>query len=128
MQMNMDEFQFFDGKSYELDIYEHFKALLDEMSCEYSIKVQKTQISFYNCHMFACVSFAKVKRKAELPPHWLVLTFGLSYPKQSDRIAVCTEAARNRFTHHMVIADSEELDAEIMGWIKEAYEFSVNKR
>ena len=31
------------------------------------VKVQKSQISYYNRHLYACVSFLKVRKKAELP-------------------------------------------------------------
>lgn len=30
-------------------------------------RVQKTQISYSNRYIFACISFARVKRKSELP-------------------------------------------------------------
>ena len=108
-------------------MYETLLDRLSERGCVYSIRVQKTQISLYNRYMFACVSFARVKRKAELPAHYLVITFGLGYPKASGRIAVCTQAARNRWTHHVVIGGVSELDEELVQWLEEAYEFSNSK-
>lgn len=47
--------------------------------------------------MFACVSFARVK-KAELPPYYLVVTFGLNYAKDSGRVTrtICPQSAKNR--------------------------------
>lgn len=125
--MKIDELIFFDNRPNELEMYGLLLDRLSESGCEYSIKVQKTQISLFNRYMFACFSFVRVKKKAELPPHYLVVTFGLNYPKASERIAVCTEAARNRWTHHVVIGSTSEIDDELLGWLREAYEFSNNK-
>lgn len=125
--MNIDEFAFFDNRPNELEMYTLLLNRLSKSGCKYSIRVQKTQISLSNQYMFACISFARVKKKAELPPHYMVVTFGLNYPKNSGRIAVCTEAARNRWTHHVVIGSISEIDEELLGWLQEAYEFSNEK-
>ena len=63
-------------------------------------RVQKTQITYYHKHVFACVSFARVRRKAELPRPWLTLTLGLPSPPASDRVAVKTEVRPGRWTIH----------------------------
>ena len=89
--------------------------------------MQKTQITFYNSHVFACVSFARVKRKAELPAGWLTLTLGLPYPLESERVAVKTEAYPGRWTTHFVIGSQEELDGELLEWLEQAYAFSERK-
>ena len=87
-------------------------------------RVQKTQITYYHKHVFACVSFARVRRKAELPRPWLTLTLGLPSPPASDRVAVKTEVRPGRWTMHLVLGSEEELDEELMGWLEEAYAFS----
>ena len=87
-------------------------------------RVGKTQISYYHRFVFACVSLARVKRKAELPRTWLTLSLGLPYPLTSPRIAVKTEARPNRWTHHIVVSDASELDGELMAWVQEAYDFA----
>ena len=89
--------------------------------------MQKTQITFYNSHVFACVSFARVKRKAELPEDWLTLTLGLPYPLESERVAVKTEVYPGRWTTHFVIGSKEELDGELLEWLEQAYAFSERK-
>lgn len=91
------------------------------------IKVQKTQISFYNRHLFACVSFAKVRKKADRPDSYIVVTFGLEHRVDSPRIDIATEPYPNRWTHHVLISDLSEIDDELMGWIREAAEFSDRK-
>ncbi len=91
-------------------------------------RVQKTQITFTNRHVFACVSFARVKRKAELPSGYLVLTIGLPESLDSPRIAVKTEPWPGRWTHHIVLGRTEELDEELFAWIGLSYAFAEAKR
>ena len=90
-------------------------------------RVQKTQITYYRRHVFACVSFARVRRKAELPENWLTLTLGLPYPLDSERVAVKTEVCPGRWTTHLVLGSAAELDGELLRWLDEAYEFSERK-
>ncbi len=87
-------------------------------------RVGKTQISYYHRFVFACVSLARVKRKAELPRTWLTLSLGLPYPLESPRAAVKTEACPGRWTTHFVLGAPEELDEELLSWLEEAYAFS----
>ena len=51
--------------------------MLYELFPEAQKRVQKTQITFFHRHVFACVSFQRVKRRAELPDPWLVIALGL---------------------------------------------------
>ena len=90
-------------------------------------RVQKTQISYFHRYVFACVSFARVKRKAELPRGFLTLTLGLPYPLESERVAVKTEVYPGRWTTHIVLGTKEELDGELLNWMEEAYAFSERK-
>ena len=63
---DMDTLVFFEGHPAALELYRVFEDLLyREFPCV-NRRVQKTQITFYNRHVFACVSFARVKKKAEL--------------------------------------------------------------
>lgn len=120
--MTMDELFFFDGKPEELALYE---TLLDQIKAlgDVSVVVHKTQISLKNRRVFACVSVFRVLPKRLLPAHYLVLTLGLPDPLDSPRIAAKTEAQPGRWTHHIVLAGASELDAELLEWIRQAYEF-----
>ena len=124
--LDADTLQFFDGHTEALGLYQTLEALL----CDFpnvNKRVQKTQITFSGRHVFACVSFARVKRKAELPEPWLVLTLGLPAPLDSPRVAVRTEPYPGRWTHHFVLSRPEELDGELRSWIREAYAFAEMK-
>ena len=57
----------------------------------------------------------------------MLLTFGLSYRKDSPRIAVATEPYPGRWTHHVLLTEPSQLDEELLGWVEEAYTFALTK-
>lgn len=125
--MNTDVLLFFDTHMDALPLYEALEArILNEIEAV-RIKVQKSQISFYNKHLFACVSFARVRKKKDCPANYIVVTIGLSHRLESPRIEIATEPYPNRWTHHLLISDAAEIDDELMAWIREAAAFSDRK-
>lgn len=126
-QLQSDEFIFFDGHMAALPLYEAFAGTLFERFPATSMRVQKTQITFSNRHVYACASLARVKKKAELPEAYLVITLGLPYALASGRVAVKTEPYPGRWTTHIVVGTPDELDEELWGWVGQAYEFAESK-
>ena len=110
-----------------LPLYEGFRDRMLQIEPDTHLKVQKTQIGFYNRHLFSCVSFARVRKKKDCPDCYIVITFGLSHKAESPRIDIATEPYPNRWTHHVLISDPGEIDDELMGWIEEAALFSNRK-
>ncbi len=127
MLMNDDVLFFFDQYREALPLYEAFADRVTKEIENVRIKVQKSQISFYNKHLFACVSFAKIRKKKDCPAVYIVVTFGLDHKLDSPRIEVAAEPYPGRWTHHLILADEGELDGELMLWIKEAAAFSNRK-
>ena len=119
--------QFFDAHPDAFPLYDKFEKRVTEHVPEVRIKVQKTQISFYNRHMFACVSFARVRKKKDCPDSYIVVTFGLDHRAVSPRIDIATEPYPNRWTHHVLISELSEIDDELMAWVEEAASFSDRK-
>lgn len=126
-QIQSDELLFFSGHMTALPLYEAFAGELFRQFPATSPRVQKSQIAFSNRHIYACVSFARVKRKAELPEPYLVVTLGLPSPLDSRRVAVKTEPYPGRWTTHIVVGSQAELDDEFWAWVRQAYEFAENK-
>lgn len=126
-QISPDELLFFDGHSGALPLYDAFAETLFTRFPDTSVRVQKTQITFSNRHVYACVSFARVKKKEELPDPYLVVTLGLPFPLDSPRAAVKTEPYPGRWTNHILVSVPADLDGEFWGWVDQAYAFSENK-
>ena len=125
--VSVDELIFFDSKQNALSLYETFREAVLEKVPDTRIEVKKTQISFFNRHMYAAVSFAPVRRAKNRPDPFLTITFGMPYRKESARIDVAVEPYPNRWTHHVMIGSVEEIDQELLSWIEEAAAFAENK-
>ena len=119
--------RFFDGREAALPLFESLEQHIYERFPNTRRRVQKTQVTFYNRHVFACASFQRVRRKAELPDPYLVVTLGLAYPLDSERVAVKCEPYPGRWTTHIVIGHVADIDDELMGWLDEAYAFADAK-
>ena len=63
---NQDKLMFFEGHISSLPLYEAFESELLRRFPGSKTRVQKSQITFSNRHVFACVSFLRVRKKAEL--------------------------------------------------------------
>ena len=59
---------------------------------------------------------------------YLIVSFGLDHSLASPRLIASSEPYPNRWTHHAAVFVPEDIDAELMGWIREAYDFSASKR
>lgn len=126
-ELDADTLLFFDAHPGALALFAALEDAIVARFPETRKRVQKTQITYYRRHVFACVSFARVRRKAELPENWLTLTLGLPYPLDSERVAVKTEVCPGRWTTHLVLGSAAELDGELLRWLDEAYDFSERK-
>lgn len=126
--MDQEVLYFFDGKAEALPLYEAFEQKVFSEVDGVKVKVQKTQIAFSNKHNFAFVSFLPVRKAKERPEVYIVVTFGLGYCVESPRIDTAVEPYPVRWTHHVLISGEEEIDDELMGWVKEAAVFSAGKR
>ena len=113
---------FFDSRPDQLALYQALFQKLDAAFPEASVKVQKSQISFYGSHLFAMASRPKRKKDPGI-----VITFGLGRREPSPRIGTAVESYPNRWTHHVTITREEELDGELMGWLQEAWAFNQGK-
>ena len=125
--ISFEEELFFQNHPAAASLYELFAEKLFARFPATSIRVQKTQITFSNRHSYACVSFLRVKKRAELPEPYFVPTLGLPAPLESARVAAKTEPYPGRWTTHIVVSTPAELDEELFAWIAQAYAFSAGK-
>ena len=122
-----DTLLFFAGHAAALPLYLYLEKKIFDLFPEAEKRVQKTQITFYHRHVFACVSFARVLRKKDQPEGSLALTLCLPTLLKSPRAAVQTEPYPGRWTCHLVLRGPEEVDGELFSWLREAYYFSECK-
>ena len=93
---NVDELMFWDGKPQSLELYVAFAEKLHALCPDADMRVQKTQITFVNPKVFACVSELKARPANQRPKEYITVTFGLGYQVPSTRIDVSTEVRPGR--------------------------------
>lgn len=118
---------YFDGRPTELSLYQRLFAAMEPAFPDVSVKVQKSQISFYCPKLFAAAS-VPARRKKDWPRECLLVTFGLERQLSSPRIAAAVEPYPNRWTHHVVVSQPEEIDQELLTWLTQAFQFAQAKR
>ncbi len=109
---------FFDNRPDALALYQALEKGLEQITPEASVKVQKSQISFYDGGLFAMASLPRRKRDPGL-----VVSFGLGRREPSPRISVAVEPYPGRWTHHVLVTGEDEIDGELLGWLREARDF-----
>lgn len=122
-----DALLFFDRAPAALPLYEALTERLLAQCPDTAIRVQKTQITFVHRHVYACASLQRVRRKAELPDPYLVVTLGMPVPLDSPRVAAQSEPYPGRWTMHIVLGSPEDADEELLTWLRQAYDFAARK-
>lgn len=126
--MDQNTLFFFNEHPQAIPLYEAFEArLLSELE-GVVIRPQKSQITLKNRRVFGAVSFLPARRAKDRPDPYITVTLGLNRRESSPRIDQASEPYPGRWTHHIVIGSAEEIDDELMAWVKEAYDFAAGKR
>ena len=122
------EIFFFNRDPAVLPLYKAFESRVLAEVHNVTIRVQKTQLTYTNPRVFAAVSSLPVRRKAQRPDHYITVTLGLNRRLDSPRVDAASEPYPARWTHHLLISSLEEIDDELMAWVREAAAFSASKR
>lgn len=125
--MNGDGLLFFDKSPGAIPLYAAFDEALEVRFGPQEPRIQKTQITYGNPKVYACVSVTKGKKKG-WPENGILVTFGLGRRLDLPRIAAAVEPYPGRWTHHVVVGAPGEIDGELMNWVEEAYQFSKMKK
>lgn len=91
------------------------------------IKPAKTQVGFFSRYGFAYI-WPPTRRVKGWPRIYAGVSFGLAYRLEHPRIVQAVEPYPNRWTHHVLVCAEDEIDKELMGWLRESYDFSNSKR
>lgn len=111
---------FFQGNENAVSCFAKLQRAMSERYPAMEMRVQKTQISFYDHGLFCCVS---LPRGRKMRGSAIVVTFGLEAPIVDPRIAELVEPWPNRWTHHVAVAAPEEIDEQLLCWIDWAHSF-----
>ena len=126
--MDQNTLFFFNGHPEALPLYEAFeKRLLSELE-GVVVQPQKSQITLKNRRVFGAVSFLAARKAKDRPNPYITVTLGLNRRLDSLRVDKASEPYLGRWTHHLVIGATDEIDDELMAWVREAYDLAAAKR
>ena len=114
--MTLDEF--FAGRT-------EARAIFDELSCSVEsigpaeVRVTKSQIAFRRRTGFAYAWTPDRYLRGDTAP--LVLSVSLRRRDESPRWKEVVEPASGRFMHHLELRAPEEIDADVIAWLAEAW-------
>jgi hypothetical protein len=80
-------------------------------------EIKKTSI-----HLVRGAAFAGVHPRKQ----HLLVTIKSAKPIQSARIAKVEQVSKNRWHLDVKLAESEEIDGELLGWLRQAYELCLS--
>lgn len=103
-------------------VYAAFDEAMERRFGPLEPRVQKTQITYTNPKVFACVSLPRKKGE-----EGILVSLGLGRRESSPRISIASEPYPGRWTNHITVHSPEEVDGELMGWVEEAYLFALAK-
>lgn len=126
--MTAEVLGFLGGAPRRIALFEAVEAAILALGdCE--LAVAKTQISWGNPYKFA---FLSIPRRSMVPggraEDCLLLSFGLDHREEHPRIAAVANPYPNRWTHHVVLAEPEDIDETVKNWLENAWLFAKNKK
>ena len=115
--MTLDEF--FSGRDESRQLFEVVRTAVDEIGPA-EVRVTKSQVAFWRRKAFAWAWMpAQYLRRKTAP---LVLTLGFRYRNASPRWKTIVEPRPGRFTHHLELYATTEVDDEVRQWLRDAWE------
>jgi hypothetical protein len=84
------------------------------------MRVTKSQVAFYRMKAFAWTWIPDRYLHGKHAP--LVLTLGFRYRDPSLRWKEIIEPYPGRFTHHLELHSTTDIDAEVCSWLRAAWE------
>ena len=110
---------FFAQQTLSQQIFEAVRAAIEQIGPA-EMRVSKSQIGFRRRRVFASVWMPEQYLRRKAAP--LVLTLSFRHRDSSPRWKEIVEPAPGRFTHHLELYTVEEVDAEVVEWIRQAWE------
>ena len=116
---------FFAGRSTELSVYCELEEAVRTRFPDMNIRVMKSCVSFDDGRPFCYVSLQRCGKRKD---PYILVSFGLEAPIADPRVAAVVEPYPNRWTHHVPVGESDEVDDQLLAWIDWAHAFSKRKQ
>ena len=127
--MDVQEISFFWKMPSVIPLYETLRAMLMSRWPNTAITVQKSQIAFrQNGHPYCRVWLPTFKRLKGISGDALMITLGFRYPLNNSRVAAMAEPYPNRWTIHIPIHTLNDVDEELLDFIKESHAIAQTLR
>jgi len=110
---------YFGDEVESLRLFEAVAAAISEIGPA-TVATSKSQVAFRRRRTFAWVWMPGKYLRREAAP--LVLILGFTTRNDSPRWKEIVEPKPGRFTHHLELYDSGDIDDEVRGWLREAWE------
>lgn len=114
---------FFKDKPKAQPLYEAVEKKLRDTFGRMEVRVKNSQIHFRTKHTFAYV-WLPTRWVRGRPSNYIILAIGLNRQIESPRFIEVNEPRKNRWVHHVMIASPNDLDYELLNWLRLAYDFS----
>jgi len=108
---------YFGDEVESLRLFEAVAAAISEIGPA-TVATSKSQVAFRRRRNFAWVWIPGKYLRREAAP--LVLTLGFTTRSDSPRWKEIVEPAPGRFTHHLELYSVEDVDDEVVAWLKAA--------
>lgn len=111
--------EFFAGWEQSRALFDALRAAVEAVGPA-QVRVSKSQVAFWRKKAFARAWVpGKILRGRGAP---LVLTLSLSARDPSPRWKEIVEPYPGRFTHHLELYEAADIDAEVSGWLRRAWQ------
>jgi len=87
------------------------------------VRATKSQVAFRRRLTFAWAWMPGLYLHGVVSP--LVLTIDLRHRDTSERWKEIVEPRPGRFTHHLEVRTADDIDGEVLGWLREAWSAAV---
>ena len=95
-----------------------YGKLINELKKLGDLKIEPKKTSIHLGNRFG---FAGVYTRKD----YINLEVHLNYKLKSKRVAKIEQASANRFHHTIKLSSGKDIDKELLGWLKEAYELKA---
>lgn len=118
--MTVDEF--FAGHEDAREIFDHLRRLIESLG-PITLRVTKSQVAFRRRTAFAWAWMpAMYLDEANAP---LVVTIALRHRDPSPRWKEVVEPRPGRFTHHLELRATAEIDTQVQRWLEDAWKAAL---